>query len=38
VPNGLMVRTDLNQYKLGSSVARLYTRETASIWTKQALN
>ena len=27
VPNGLMVRTDLNQYKLGSSVARLYTRE-----------
>ena len=22
-----MVRTDLNQYKLGSSVARLYTRE-----------
>jgi hypothetical protein len=27
VPNGLMVRTELNQYKLGSSVARLYTRE-----------
>ena len=27
VLNGLMVRTDLNQYKLGSSVARLYTRE-----------
>ena len=27
VPNWLMVRTDLNQYKLGSSVVWLYTRE-----------
>ena len=27
VPNGLMIRTDLNLYKLGSSVVRLYTRE-----------